>query len=564
MEHQELSLANELVNQENYAQAIEVYNGVLKQNARSVVALRGLAICYANLHQWLEALNASINALGYGRYQLEDMDIFINILEASKLSSYISPIEQALIVILDSIWLEGKAASLLTQQLFFKYKTFLESAHLIFDDEAKTFIKDVTLRKLIERTFIKNYTVEKILLLARNEILTLASEGKNIENFIPFLSSLACQSLLNDNLYVKTPSEEKHLTAIEKKAPTAIETLLLKSCYSDFQESVATWREHQTSFQDPKLANINHDLSFYHQVLCNAEQAYDIEILQNETSKKVQRFYTENPYPKWKELIIEPQGLNSFFEMLNISTPHQISALIAGCGTGKQAIEMALTNPSIHITAIDLSPSSLSYAKLMAERYEITNIDFQLLDILKVKSLDRQFEYIMSTGVLHHMENPQAGLNALKKVLKPKGIMLLGLYSKLARKDLHTYRKEVMAEYQQPAQEISSDNIKAWRSQLSDSDKKSIWFHTIDFFNLNGLTDVLIHPQQTEYSLLEIKALLKNEKLKFKRMMFPNAFIDAVANSDVNEASTSLTKWHEFEQKHPYFFAGMYTFLVSH
>ena len=43
---------------------------------------------------------------------------------------------------------------------------------------------------------------------------------------------------------------------------------------------------------------------------------------------------------------------------------------------------------------------------------------------------------IISTGVLHHMEKPEDGLASLSSVLKPNGIMLLGLYSKYARSEI--------------------------------------------------------------------------------------------------------------------------------
>ena len=63
--------------------------------------------------------------------------------------------------------------------------------------------------------------------------------------------------------------------------------------------------------------------------------------------------------------------------------------------------------------AIDLSLSSLAYAKRQTEELGITSIKYMQGDILKLKKLDKQFDIIESVGVLHHMDNPMDGWTAL-------------------------------------------------------------------------------------------------------------------------------------------------------
>ena len=47
---------------------------------------------------------------------------------------------------------------------------------------------------------------------------------------------------------------------------------------------------------------------------------------------------------------------------------------------------------------------------------------------------DRRFDHVCCTGVLHHMEEPGAGWRVLRDLLKPGGLMRIGLYSRAGRR----------------------------------------------------------------------------------------------------------------------------------
>ena len=66
----------------------------------------------------------------------------------------------------------------------------------------------------------------------------------------------------------------------------------------------------------------------------------------------------------------------------------------------------------------------------------ITNINYIQNDILNLKNLNRKFDYIECTGVLHHMK-PNRGLEYSNRYSETNG-MKIGLYSKLARKNLNS------------------------------------------------------------------------------------------------------------------------------
>ena len=64
-------------------------------------------------------------------------------------------------------------------------------------------------------------------------------------------------------------------------------------------------------------------------------------------------------------------------------------------------------------------------------------------DILNLGQLNKQFDIVESVGVLHHMGNPMEGWKVLTDCLKPGGLMKIGLYSELARKNNVKIRNEI-------------------------------------------------------------------------------------------------------------------------
>src|SRR5262249_1250008 len=152
----------------------------------------------------------------------------------------------------------------------------------------------------------------------------------------------------------------------------------------------------------------------------------------------------ENPYPRWAKLPLPaapdtPDGaLRTLFPSVPTSTAQGdgCDVLIAGCGTGHCAIEAARRYRSARVLAVDLSLTSLSYAKRKTEALRLTNMDYGHGDLLKLGTLGRTFDVIEAGGVLHHMDDPFAGWRMLLDLLRPGGFMYLGLYSELGRQHI--------------------------------------------------------------------------------------------------------------------------------
>lgn len=162
----------------------------------------------------------------------------------------------------------------------------------------------------------------------------------------------------------------------------------------------------------------------------------------DESSALVAGQYEVHPYPAW---VGEPSGdvelPPAVLAALEPSGAGAVtSVLVAGCGTGQHALAAAGAWPNAEVLAIDISRTSLAYAIDRAGKAYDGRISFELADLLQVEKFGRRFQVIETMGVLHHLDDPDAGLRALASVLEPGGVIGIGLYSAAARVSLDTIR----------------------------------------------------------------------------------------------------------------------------
>src|SRR5262249_25054221 len=98
------------------------------------------------------------------------------------------------------------------------------------------------------------------------------------------------------------------------------------------------------------------------------------------------------------------------------------SILVAGCGTD-QAAQHAVRWPAAQVTGIDISATSMRCTEGLKSRYGLENLTIRQLSVERAEELSAQFDQIVCTGVLHHLPDPVEGIRALRKVLKPDGVM---------------------------------------------------------------------------------------------------------------------------------------------
>ena len=111
---------------------------------------------------------------------------------------------------------------------------------------------------------------------------------------------------------------------------------------------------------------------------------------------------------------------------------------------------------------------------------------------------------IASVGVLHHLAHPTAGLDTLLSLLRPGGLMKLGLYSQSARRDVVAAR-EFIAErgYASDAMSIRrsrQDLIRKFRAQSGRLTEMRISYVTSE------CRDSLFHVREHRFMLPQIRS----------------------------------------------------------
>ncbi|MBL4838153.1 MAG: methyltransferase domain-containing protein [Kordiimonadaceae bacterium] len=288
------------------------------------------------------------------------------------------------------------------------------------------------------------------------------------------------------------------------------------------------------------------------------------EIAQSPVREQYERY----PYPRWQTVrttnsIDLRDYLASQFDASTLpETPEgPVNILFAGCGTGKQVISLGRAINSKNILAFDISATSLAYAYRKTQEHEMSNAHLALADINLVGTWDATFDFIICTGVLHHLDDVSKGLNALQQLAKPSTSLLIALYSERGRKAsiaAQTFIKE-------KGLGDTLDDIRAIRDHIQalpfNHPMASIQ-KSQDFFSASGLHDYIFNKSELRYTPASLKSLLADHGLRF--IGFHSIRGDtkqkyqALFPSDT--AMADLDNWEKFEQLHPETFDNMMQF----
>jgi SAM-dependent methyltransferase len=197
----------------------------------------------------------------------------------------------------------------------------------------------------------------------------------------------------------------------------------------------------------------------------------------------------------------------------------------------------------------------------MALRLGATNVSFLQADVLNLGALRRDFHIIEAVGVLHHMEDPVAGWRVLCGMLRPGGLMLIGLYSDLARYEVSAARERIAC----LRIESTPQDIRRFRQRVLFGDESKHFpglALSRDIYDLNGCRDLLFHAQEHRYKLPELREVLPALGLEFVGFDLLNERVLRGYRAENPDDSTAsdLERWARFESTHPDVFSGMYVF----
>ncbi len=434
--------------------------------------------------------------------------------------------------------------------------------------------------RILELIPIFDLEIERMLTVLRRFMLKDTIKGKTDDKALLFTAVLAHHCFTNEYVFAETCEEEEIVEDLqrqiamlmEKGRPVPPSLVVALGAYRPLfgfpwaQElSERKWKEDIESVIRRQIAEPLEERSLRDQIPC-------LTPIQNTISQAVREQYEENPFPCWvkTELANKSKSLGAvlqdpplFFDLGDYTSPENPEILIAGCGTGQHALQTTSRFSNAHVLAIDLSLSSLTYAERKTRELGFSNIEYMQGDILDLDRIERRFDLIECGGVLHHLGDPLAGWRVLVDLLRPGGVIKIGLYSETARRHLVAARS-LIAEKGYTA---SPNDIRRYRQDIialaakGDPEMAKICKGN-SFFSLSECRDLLFHVQEHRFTLPQIEDALTSLNLEFLGFeMQDQGTLEKFRETHTNsKALTSLSLWHEFELENPDTFDGMYQF----
>jgi SAM-dependent methyltransferase len=240
----------------------------------------------------------------------------------------------------------------------------------------------------------------------------------------------------------------------------------------------------------------------------------------------VQTHYQKYPYPTYPLIASVRRcdtyalSLTALWARFNGTLP-PINAnriLVAGSGTFAP-YPWAVANPDVPITALDLSTASLKRARWHCLLHLKNNISYRCGDLTHPDAIDGDFGLIDSFGVLHHLENPLAGLKALERHLVPGGILRIMLYSRYARREEESIRRAFRL------LGVDSPNKASLLLKRANPGSRLANYLAVadEPATTSGLADALLHPRVHTYRIDELKEMLDQTDLEILMFAHPDA-----------------------------------------
>lgn len=444
--------------------------------------------------------------------------------------------------------------------------------------------QDLLLRALLENTRGADISLERFLTQARSALLSaVCSEIPGIEadiHTLGFFSALAQQCFNNEYVFACSDDECIQVAALRDTLTAAltagkpVDPLALAAVAA--YQPLHAWPEHESLLTLSWPAQIDKLLTLQIREPL-AERALRASIprltpIDDGVSVLVQQQYEENPYPRWVKTAPDErpntidrhvQGRFPHVSYHPISESGKIDVLVAGCGTGQHAIDVATSIVGADIVAIDLSLTSLCYAKYRSDALGLKNIEYGHADILRLASLGRSFDMIDCAGVLHHLRDPLEGWRVLLSILRPRGLMRIALYSELARSGVVAARKFIADR----GYTTTADDIRRCRQEMlslgSDSQMMSVTTSP-DFFAVSDCRDLLFHVQEHRFTVPQIKTFLTQNGLSFLGFHMRSEWLRHYSSFFPDDpACINLDNWDQFERLNPQLFGAMYQFYVQ-
>lgn len=288
-----------------------------------------------------------------------------------------------------------------------------------------------------------------------------------------FALALACQCFLNEYVWDVSDEEAATLGRLDSMARNLARFALL-ACYRKPVRADAEG----CNLPGPVLSR----LILEPEMEAALAESLPGARIDDAVSRGVQAMYEDNPYPRWTGMFAlrEASYVDWILDDIAPQAPDLEPAapnpriLVAGGGTGRDPLAYARFCRGARVRSIDLSRASLAHARRKAQELGVRNLDLAQQDILSLEE-EGEYDVVSCRGVLHHLKEPEAGLQRLVQALKPGGYMMLALYSRAARRALEPMRALILQEGYRPTPKGaaaasacgSNSRVRCWARSIS-------------------------------------------------------------------------------------------------
>ena len=461
-----------------------------------------------------------------------------------------------------------------------KYSQYFYKTNLSIPLLKNSIIQDLMSEELfllmLQKSIFIDLFLEETLTKIRYEILLNIDNSKENSTYhnLKFAISLSQQCFFNEYVFFQTKKEidvvNRLIQTIEKKEKINEMEIAILGSYlplytlKNIVKKLADYESKNILFND--LINMQITEPAKEKNLINSIKS--LNKISDKVSLKVKDQYEQNPFPRWRYTY--SQVALPFLTKLEYQIkPNKIAiknqfdkpkVLLAGCGTGRHVC-IAKDYLNSDILAIDLSLSSLAYAKRKTDELGFNNIEYLNADILNLHQLTKKFDVIECAGVLHHMKEPKKGLKILLNLLKPHGVIKLGLYSEKAREHI-VYVREFIKKNKF---NNTTNGIRDCRRSIVNEKENKMFkeiLNRTDFYTISSARDLMFHVQEHRFNLSQIAQIISDFDLEF--LGFADEKIKKKYSKKFPEDKKNilLENWDKFESLKPDTFIGMYNFWI--
>ena len=249
----------------------------------------------------------------------------------------------------------------------------------------------------------------------------------------------------------------------------------------------------------------------------------------NEKLASVKRQYEKYPYPPRDPADEDRRLLAGMVDAL----PHinhygfggrrdfrkGFRVLVAGGGTGDSSTYLAhqLRDTDARIVYLDVSEAARDIARARTARRGLQeHVEVRVGSLLDVPAWGESFDFVNCTGVLHHLPDPSAGLNALRSILAPGGLLGLMVYGACGRAGI--YPMQMLLRLVNAGVTDETTLVRRARAVLEGLPEghptRLVAARAIDVDSDAGLYDLFLHSVDRAYTVPELYAFLGDAGLR--------------------------------------------------